>query len=286
MTSELGGSAEDTQIFGCGGVAQVTTSSLTRGEYLSINLAFAFGVTFGVHVSRGVSGAHLNPAVSLAMCLLGRLPWRKLPVYALFQLLGAFVAAATVYAQYRDAIMQYSGGNLTVTGPFETASIFATYPAPHLSILNGFVDQPPCSCASSPWMIPGTARLPRVCSPCWSASWSWGSAFNPARDLGPRLFTCVGGWGVEVFSAGRHWWWVPLLGPMVGSLVGTAVYWLLIELHHPAQEGALEDCQTVTNKSAIELEEGASKPGGGGAKDGEHRGGGHHQAAVEPQKLS
>ncbi|MBN3287542.1 AQP10 protein, partial [Polyodon spathula] len=253
------------QIFGCGAVAQVTTSSQTRGEYLSINLAFAFGVTFGVHASRGVSGAHLNPAVSLAMCLLGRLPWQKLPVYAFFQLLGAFVAAATVYALYRDAIMHYSGGNLTVTGPLETASIFATYPAPYLSIFNGFVDQ-----------VIGTAALllcvlalgdsqnspaPKGLEPVLvgllvlviglAMGSNSGYAINPARDLGPRLFTCAGGWGLEVFSAGRHWWWVPLLGPMVGSLVGTAVYYLLIELHHPALKGALEDCRTMNNKYAI-----------------------------------
>ncbi|MGH0178374.1 UNVERIFIED_CONTAM: hypothetical protein FKN15_077264 [Acipenser sinensis] len=172
------------KLFGCAAAAQVKTTNEVKGQYLSVNLAFAVGVVSAVYISRGVSGAHLNPAVSLsfcvlgrfqwkrlpfytlfqimgafaasgtvfiqyyavslAMCLLGRLPWRKLPVYALFQLLGAFVAAATVYAQYRDAIMQYSGGNLTVTGPLETASIFATYPSEYLSFSNAFVDQNNC----------------------------------------------------------------------------------------------------------------------------------------------
>uniref|UniRef100_A0A3P9L086 Aquaporin 10b n=1 Tax=Oryzias latipes TaxID=8090 RepID=A0A3P9L086_ORYLA len=87
-------------LFGCGSAAQVTTSQERRGHYLSINLGFALGVTFGVFVSRGVSGAHLNPAVSLSLCVLGRHPWLKLPFYVAFQLFGAFLAAATVGLQY------------------------------------------------------------------------------------------------------------------------------------------------------------------------------------------
>nr|ACO08915.1 Aquaporin-3 [Osmerus mordax] len=87
-------------VFGCGSVAQVVTSKDKAGQYLSINLGFALGTTFGIHVSRGVSGAHLNPAVTLSLCFLGRHPWFDLPFYALSQLLGAFLAAATVALQY------------------------------------------------------------------------------------------------------------------------------------------------------------------------------------------
>lgn len=102
----------------------MTTSQERNGQYLSINLGFSLGVTFGVFVSGGVSGesrrrfsgvnnrvlsneslmcpsgAHLNPAVSLSLCVLGRHPWKKLPFFILFQVFGAFLAAATVYLQY------------------------------------------------------------------------------------------------------------------------------------------------------------------------------------------
>uniref|UniRef100_A0A8C6SF34 Aquaporin 10b n=1 Tax=Neogobius melanostomus TaxID=47308 RepID=A0A8C6SF34_9GOBI len=128
-------------LFGCGSVAQVTTTRNQKGEYLSINLGFALGVTLGVYVSRGVSGAHLNPAVSLSLCALGRHSWFKLPFYIFFQLLGAFLAAATVALQYYEAIQSYSGGELTVSGPNATAGIFCTFPDEYLSLLGGFIDQ-------------------------------------------------------------------------------------------------------------------------------------------------
>uniref|UniRef100_A0A672TB83 Aquaporin-9-like n=1 Tax=Sinocyclocheilus grahami TaxID=75366 RepID=A0A672TB83_SINGR len=128
-------------LFGCGSVAQVTTSQNTKGEYLSINLGFALGTTFGIYVAKGVSGAHLNPAVSLTLCVLGRFSWTCLPFYVCSQLLGAFLAAATVALQYYDAIMDFTGGHLTVSGATATAGIFSTYPADYLSLWGGVVDQ-------------------------------------------------------------------------------------------------------------------------------------------------
>jgi glycerol uptake facilitator-like aquaporin len=61
-----------------------------------------------------------------------------------------------------------------------------------------------------------------------------GYAINPARDLGPRLFTAVGGWGRDVFLAGDGWWWVPVAGPLIGGVVGGAVYDACITRLRPA----------------------------------------------------
>nr|XP_015224218.1 PREDICTED: aquaporin-10 [Lepisosteus oculatus]BEH82912.1 aquaporin-10 [Lepisosteus oculatus] len=234
-------------MFGCGAVAQVTTSGEKKGDFLSINLAFALGVTFAVHVSGGVSGAHLNPAVSLSLCVLGRHQWRRLPLYILSQVTGAFLAAATIYVVYYEAIMEYCGGNLTATGPNATAGIFATYPSSYLTLWNGFVDQVIgtgmlllCVLAlgdvnnspAPPGLEPVLVGLV-VLAIGISFGSNCGYPLNPARDLGPRLFTYIAGWGSEVFTAGGGWWWVPLLGPLVGALTGTALYQLLIELHHP-----------------------------------------------------
>ena len=62
-----------------------------------------------------------------------------------------------------------------------------------------------------------------------------GYAINPARDLGPRLFTMIAGWGPGVFTAGNHWFWVPIVGPLIGGVLGIAVYDNLIARFHPTQ---------------------------------------------------
>ncbi|XP_041665632.1 aquaporin-10b isoform X2 [Cheilinus undulatus] len=256
-------------LFGCGSVAQVTTSEEKKGQYLSINLGFAFGVTFGIFVSRGVSGAHLNPAVSLSLCVLGRHPWMKLPFYVFFQLLGAFLAAATVALQYYDAIRAYSGGELTVTGPRATAGIFCTYPSDYLSVWGGVVDQVIGTAALLLCVLAlGDRRnttLPDGLQPVLvgavvlvigiSMGSNSGYALNPARDFGPRLFTYIAGWGADVFRAGGGWWWVPIVAPCVGALLGTLIYQLMIEVHHTPVMAELQSCQEATEgKSGVELE--------------------------------
>ncbi|XP_069074301.1 aquaporin-10 [Pleurodeles waltl] len=230
-----------------GSTAQAVTSFHTKGGYFTMYLGGALAVTVAIYVSGGVSGGHLNPAFSLSMCLLGRFQWRKLPLFVVIQIVASFAAAGTAYALYYDAIQHYCNGNLTVTGPTETASIFATYPAGYLTIWNGFLDQ-----------VIGTAMLlvgilaivdsknkpvPKGLEPLvvgllvLSIGLSMGSncgyPINPARDLGPRLFTFLAGWGPEVFSAGNHYWWIPVIAPLFGAVIGSVVYEVFVEFHHP-----------------------------------------------------
>ncbi|XP_053304351.1 aquaporin-7-like [Spea bombifrons] len=237
-------------LFGLGAVAQVVLGKKQFGQYLSINLSFGFGVTMGIHVAGGVSGAHMNCAVSLTNCVLGRLPWRKLPVYVMAQMLGAFLAAAVVFCLYYEALNNYTGGNFTVSGPLATASIFATYPEPYLTIGGGFLDQVIgtgalllCILAindkkNSP-ALDGTHALLvglLVTVIGMSMGMNSGYAINPARDLGPRVFTAMAGWGMEVFRAGNYWCWVPIVAPLVGGLTGAFLYQLLVALHHQPKE--------------------------------------------------
>ncbi|XP_016043540.1 aquaporin-3 isoform X2 [Erinaceus europaeus] len=140
-------------MFGCGSVAQVVLSRGTHGGFLTINLAFGFAVTLGILVAGQVSGAHLNPAVTFAMCFLAREPWIKLPIYTLAQTLGAFLGAGIVFGLYYDAIWDFANNELIVSGPNGTAGIFATYPSGHLDMVNGFFDQ------DRPTLVVGTHRL-------------------------------------------------------------------------------------------------------------------------------
>uniref|UniRef100_A0A673AJN6 Aquaporin 10b n=1 Tax=Sphaeramia orbicularis TaxID=375764 RepID=A0A673AJN6_9TELE len=254
-------------VFGSGAAAQVITSEGTHGSYLTIQLGSALGAIFGMLVAQGVSGAHLNPVYSMSLCVLGRHPWTKLPLYSLSQLIGAFLGAGTVYLQYYDAIQAFTGGQLLVAGPNATAGIFSSYPAEHLSFWGGLVDQ---VVAAALFLLCCMALedkrngpLPDGLQPIVvgvliltmgvSMGSNCGFPLNPARDLGPRLFTFIAGWGPEVFKAGGGWWWVPLVAPFVGGLLGTLTYELLIEAHHPNTSN--EEQSPRRQQEVVELEE-------------------------------
>eukprot|EP00079_Xenopus_tropicalis_P011638 XP_002937719.1 PREDICTED: aquaporin-9 [Xenopus tropicalis] len=255
-------------ILGCGCVATSVLSN-TSDAYLTNNLGFAMAVTIAVYVSGGVSGGHINPAVSFAMCLTGRLKWAKFPFYVSAQFLGAIAGSAAVFGIYYDALYNYTGGILTVDGPNATAYIFATYPKPYLSIMGGFVDQ----VMSTALLLIGVLAIfdnknlgtPKGLEPIavgllilllgLSLGMNSGCAMNPARDLGPRIFTAMAGWGMEVFTSGNSWWWVPVVGPMLGAAIGAFIYVLCIEAHfsddmedvHNSQEADHYEKQELTS---------------------------------------
>jgi MIP family channel proteins len=235
-------------VFGVGVVAQVVLSRQTAGSFLSINVAWGLAVTMGCYVSAGVTGAHLNPAVTLALAARRDFPWNKVLPYSLAQIVGAFAASAVVYLTYREALTAFDGGVRQVLGPQGTAGIWATYPQPFLSVFpGGFIDQ-----------VVGTALLVAVIfgisdsrnspAPAGLApvvvgllvlligatfGFNSGYAINPARDFGPRVFTFVAGWGGGVFSAANNWWWVPIVAPLTGGVLGGWVYDFLIGSRFP-----------------------------------------------------
>jgi MIP family channel proteins len=235
-------------VFGCGVVAQVVLSRQTAGEYLSINLAWGLAVTMAVYVCGGVSGAHLNPAVTIALAVLRGFSWSKVAPYIIAQIAGAFVGAAIVYVGYMEAFTNFDNGIRQVAGPQGTAGIFATYPQGFLSTFpGGFLDQV-IGTALLVGVIFGISDSRNTPPPAGMAplivgllvvligsTWGYnaGYAINPARDFGPRLFTFVAGWGGEVFRAGNSWWWVPIIAPVIGGVLGGFVYDALIARHHP-----------------------------------------------------
>jgi len=235
-------------VFGTASVAQKVLSGGDLGSALSIHLSWGLGVTLGIYASAGVSGAHLNPAVTLAFAAFRSFPWRKVPAYVVAQTLGAFAGAAVTLVTYREAFTAFDGGVRQVAGEKATAGIFATYPQPFLSLPGGFVDQ-----------VVGTALLllvifafgdRRNAAPAsggpvlvgalvvaigMTFGFNAGYAINPARDLGPRVLTALAGWGSEVFRAGSGWWWVPIVAPCLGALLGGFLYDTLVTRHHPPE---------------------------------------------------
>jgi MIP family channel proteins len=237
-------------VFGVGVVAQVVLSGEANGVYLSINLAWGLAVTFGCYVAGGVSGAHLNPAVTMALAVHRGFPWGKVGPYILGQFAGAFAASLVVYVTYYEALNAFDGGVRQVTGDLATAGIWATYPQTFLSTFpGGFIDQ-----------VVGTALLmgvifaiadkrnaapPAGLGPVivgllvvaigMTFGYNAGYAINPARDLAPRLFTALFGWGPEVFRAGHAWWWVPVVAPVVGAILGGWIYDLCVGRRFPRE---------------------------------------------------
>jgi len=205
-------------------------------------------VTMAIIIAGGVTGAHINPAFSITFALLGQLSWYKVPFYILAQLLGAFTGSAVAYGIYYDAFNAYDSGFRAISGANATANIFATYPQDFLSTGSGFANEIFATCIlmccvmgindkknmNIPhFLMPlfvGFVILLINCSFCYNS----GCAMNPARDFGPRVFTSIAGWGSGVFSYRNYnWFWVPILGPIIGAPLGAVVYMFFIGLHIP-----------------------------------------------------
>jgi glycerol uptake facilitator protein len=234
-----------------------TTIFLAAGDWLLITWGWALGVVLAVYVAGGVSGAHINPAVTLAFAVRRKFAWAKVVPYWISQLVGAFVGAAIVFWVYHDSIRAYDSAAAAsnpapalVNGHTNaTFSIFATFPSQafHGSQWGPLLDQ-----------IVGTALLvlciaaiidPRnlsvkanlgpfiiglvVAAIGMSFGANAGYAINPARDLGPRLFAWLAGWGQlavpgTVPGAFSAYMWVPIVGPLIGGVIGVVIYDLFI----------------------------------------------------------
>lgn len=224
--------------FGLGVVAQTVLSRQTAGSMLSINICWGIAVAVGAYTAGGVTGAHLNPAVTIALAALRRFPVSKLLPYIAAQCAGAFLGAAIVWAAYADALTAFDHGVRHVSGELGTAGIFATYPQAYMGLMSGFLNEAVGTALLMAGILAITdsrnSPVPNGLAPIAvglvvvaigaSFGFNTGYAINPARDLGPRLFTAVAGWGGEVFTAANGWWWVPVVAPCVGAVAGGWLY--------------------------------------------------------------
>jgi glycerol uptake facilitator protein len=234
-------------LFGVGVVAQVVTNpDGGMGDHDSITWAWGIGVTLGVYVAARLSGAHINPAVTIALAAFKGFPWRKVLPYSLAQTAGAFVAAAIVRVVYADLIFKVDPEHTV-----DTQGIFSTLPGNGLegvSITTAFFDQ-----------IVGTAILVFVVFALTTAAnnpplanmgpliigllvvgigMAWGAnagyAINPARDFGPRLLTLITGYETALYDQnGQLYFWLPIVAPIIGGLIGGALWKFAMESFLP-----------------------------------------------------
>jgi MIP family channel proteins len=177
------------------------------------------------------------------MFLTGRLTPLRFLIYVIGQLLGAFLAAVIVFVLYLDALKSY-GENMH---SLDTAGIFGTYPGAHLSIFGGLFDQTfgtfilvlvvlAITDKKNVQLPHGTVAILvgfTIFLIGTAFAYNCGYAVNPARDFAPRLFTLMAGWGTKTFTAGTYFFWIPIVGPLLGALVAVFVYIFFISAHWP-----------------------------------------------------
>lgn len=236
-------------IIGNAAIAVIVLNGVANSGAVVIPLAWGLGLTFAIFVCGGVSGAHVNPAVTVAFATIGKFPWKKVIPYMLSQYLGAFVAAAILFLVYRDGIEAFDNGIRSVPpNVTATANIFSCFPQTFTSTFTCVIDQivgtglllvAVCSITDERNMnVPkGMAPLMiglTLCSIMFGFASNCGAPLNPARDLGPRIFTAMAGWGTEVFSVRDYnWFWIPVIGPHIGAIVGVWIYTFAVEAHWP-----------------------------------------------------
>jgi glycerol uptake facilitator protein len=214
------------------------------GGWLLITWGWAIAVAMGVYVAGGVSGAHLNPAVTLAFAVRGDTAWAKVIPYWIAQVAGAFVGAAIVYLDFHGGIDAWNAANHVVSRADSTGlttfSIFATFPAKYYgaNMIGPLIDQIigtgflillilaitdakniGAQANIGPFIV-GLA----VAAIGMSFGTGAGYAINPARDFGPRLFTFLEGWGANAFPGPYGYFWVPIIGPLIGGAIAPFIY--------------------------------------------------------------
>lgn len=237
-------------LFGDGCVAGALLFGLGTNSALWINwmiIAWGWGlaVMLGVYVAGTISGAHLNPAVTLGFAVTGSFPWKKVIPYWIAQVLGAFVAALILWFVYQGVFINFEHVQHVTRGVagangmgIVEAKVFYTFKQPFVGIGGAFGDQ-----------VLGTALLvggifaivdlrnspPQgnvapfiigllVVAIGLSFGYNAGYAINPARDFGPRLLAFFVGFGKLALPGPDAYFWVPIIGPLLGGVIGALGY--------------------------------------------------------------
>ncbi|GGK76994.1 MIP/aquaporin family protein [Mangrovihabitans endophyticus] len=222
-------------LFGVGVVAQVAGGGI--GDHDSIAWGWGLGVTLGVYVAARISGAHLNPAVTVALAVFKGFPWRKVAPYSLAQFLGAFAAALLVRWNYTEVLHQADPGlTIKTQGVFSTLPGNGTLPVGEWGAFRDqvigtaillFLILALTDAANTP---PGSNLAPLIIGlVVVGIGMAWGTdagyAINPARDFGPRLASFLTGYGGAFRDqTGYLYFWIPIVGPLVGGVVGAGLY--------------------------------------------------------------
>ena len=219
-------------------------------DWNTIVIGWAFAVIVAVYVSAGVSGAHINPAVTLALAVRRGFPWSKVGPYIIAQMIGAFLGALAVYLVYRDGLVAAGMPNVWSTGPgsvfgqafwggtaadaigsynLVTASIaelFGTMVLLWGVLASGDTRNMGLMHNLGPFLVGGTVLAVGI-----SLGGPSGYAINPARDLGPRVLGALV--GTQGLFDGIYWLVPPVLIPAIAGPVGAILYDMFVGANLP-----------------------------------------------------
>lgn len=253
-------------LFGCCSVAV----AILFGEYNSIfqiGLVWGLAVTLAIYLTRNICCAHLNPAVSVAMVVAGRMEWKKLPGYLLAQVCGAILAGLVLYGLFQSSIAHYEALHDIVRGTaasVDTARMFGEfYPNPGDAV-NAVVTLPLAMCAEGfgTFLLalfifaltedcnvgrPSSDLQPvfiglTVSSIIFFIAPLTQAGLNPARDCGPRLVAYLTGWGDAALpDAVGGWFWVYMAAPILGAVLAALFFKFVLEPLH-TKENRKSNC--------------------------------------------
>ena len=253
--------------FGCGSVCSAVTTGAQSGVF-QVAIVWGLGITTAIYLTEALSGAHLNPAVTVSMAVWSDFPKGRVLPYILSQLCGAFAAAAVLYGVYSDAFYAFERGNGIArgwVGSEASAMAFGEFypnPGAHPLTLQGrqrmtgstafgaevigtavlllviFGATDPRNKARPQILTAATIGLTvtlliSIIGPLTMA------CFNPARDFGPRLFSALAGWrGVPFKVNGVGWLTVYIIAPLLGGLLGGGLYRIFFKPAYRGEEAA------------------------------------------------
>jgi glycerol uptake facilitator protein len=213
---------------GDGVVANVVTHPrlpATGYDWTTITLGWAFAVVVAVYVTAGVSGAHINPAVTIALAVKRGFSWAKVVPYIIAQVIGAFLGALAVFLCYQGALAAAGMPNVWCTGPGADISLLTAFLCEIFGtavLLWGVLASGDAKNLAPGANLGGLFVGFTVLAVGLCLGGPSGYAINPARDFGPRLFGLVAG-TTGLFS-GLYWLVAPICGPIVGAIVGVFTY--------------------------------------------------------------
>lgn len=247
--------------FGCGSVCGSVLTGAQVGVF-QVAIVWGLGIATAIHLTGALSGAHLNPAVTVSMAVWSDFPKGRVVPYVVAQLAGAFVAAAVVYFIFGDALRMYEQANGIVrggSGSEASAMVFGEFfPSPGGKALTESARMRMAPVAAFGAEVIGTAILLLVvfcvtdernkARPQVLTAATIGltvtllisllgpltmACFNPARDLGPRVFSSLAGWGAVPFQVnGPGWLTVYIAAPLLGGLLGGFLYRFFFKLSY------------------------------------------------------